>query len=107
MATPESPNTRIVEVLHVEGNLATVRDKHGVRKEIRVDVLRYKGDPPEPGEVWVLDRTLGHMTFSAIVGYSQRTSAQTKAALEAIDFSAVADPATKAALEALREALTG
>jgi hypothetical protein len=103
-----APDTKLVTVLNVLGTKANVTDRNGNKHDIPIDTLRYKGDPPAPGEIWYIDRYLGGYTFVAIVGYmAPRVSAAAVAALEAIDLSAVADTATRTALEAIREALTG
>lgn len=55
----------VVTVDDVTGTVAAVLDQYGKRHDIRVDVRRGKGSIPRPGEVWLVDRTLGYWTFAA------------------------------------------
>jgi hypothetical protein len=64
----------MVEVLNVLDRKAVVRDRNGTRHTIAIDLLRYKGEPPAPGEVWYVDRYLGGWSFVAIVGYQHAAS---------------------------------
>jgi hypothetical protein len=54
----------------VTGPMAAVKDQYGKRHEIRVDIRRGKGPLPRPGEIWIVDRTLGVWTFAACVSPS-------------------------------------
>lgn len=64
-----APQTKIVTVMGVLGNMATVRDGMGLNHQIRTDILRAKGKAPVAGETWYIDKMLGGWAFQAIVGY--------------------------------------
>lgn len=57
----------VVTVDDVTGNVAAVLDQYGKRHDVRADVRRGNGPWPRPGEVWLVDRTLGHWTFAASI----------------------------------------
>lgn len=62
-----APPVKLVEVINVLGDRATVRDTVGNTHAIPLTTLRYKGEPPAVGEVWYVDKYLGGYTFVAIV----------------------------------------
>ena len=55
----------VVKVDDVTNQVAAVHDDYGKRHDIRTDVRRGKGPLPRPGEVWLVDKTLGMWTFAA------------------------------------------
>lgn len=58
-----------VTVLSVDGNVAIVRDQLSQTFKMDRTNLRAKGDPPEIGETWIVDRSLANdWSFSMIVG---------------------------------------
>lgn len=59
---------KIVEILNVFNDQASVRDRSGARHTIPLSITRYKGPAPTVGEVWYIDKSLGFYTFLAIVG---------------------------------------
>lgn len=64
-----------VQVLEVDSQgIAHVRDELGGYKTVTTAIQRAKGDPPQPGETWIIDRALGgQWTFAAIVNPSLNT----------------------------------
>lgn len=52
--------------------LALVTDQFGKDMEIRCDILRAKGNLPEPGEQWIIDRHYGVWIFGAIINGTTR-----------------------------------
>lgn len=58
-----------VTVESIDNGLADVVDQFGEHKSVRVDILRSKGDQPQVGERWIIDRAFGTWTFAAVIGY--------------------------------------
>lgn len=46
---------------------ANVVDQFGKQMDVRYDIIRAKGNPPAPGETWLIDRMYGFWTFGAIM----------------------------------------
>lgn len=62
--------TLIVEVsdVNMDTGIASVKDQFGKYRTIRADIRRGGGKVPEPGEIWIVDRSLGQeWTFAALV----------------------------------------
>lgn len=58
-----------VTVMSVDGNIAKVRDQLSATFDMDRTKLRAKGDPPEVGETWIVDRSYGNeWTFALIIG---------------------------------------
>lgn len=59
----------IVTVDEIEpgGKVALVTDEFNRSLRIRTDYRRGKGAPPRPGEVWMIDQTMGPWTFAACI----------------------------------------
>lgn len=47
--------------------IATCRDRFGKTEQVRCDIMRAKGNLPEPRERWLIDRQYGQWTFAAIL----------------------------------------
>lgn len=59
----------VVTVQSVTRDAAIVVDNFGRQLTVRRDVMRAKAAPPDVGEQWMLDRTVGNAwTFAAIIG---------------------------------------
>lgn len=61
-----------VRSVNTDTRLALVIDDLGKRMEVRCDIIRAKGNLPEPGEQWIIDRSLGIWTFAAIINGTTR-----------------------------------
>jgi hypothetical protein len=60
---------KVVSVMSVDGNVAIVRDQLSQTFKIDRTNLRYKGIPPQVGESWFVDRSLGNdWAFAQLVG---------------------------------------
>lgn len=56
-----------VEEVDLSNNSAIVIDQFGRRRTLRADYRRGKGMLPLQGERWIIDQTLGHWMFAAVI----------------------------------------
>jgi hypothetical protein len=61
-----------VRMVNLRRRLALCEDEFGRHMEIRCDIMRSKGNLPETGEQWIIDRALGDWQFAAILNGTTR-----------------------------------
>lgn len=69
------PSTKRVSVIGLDSNgVALVKDTLGKEFNVPYDVVRAKGAlSPSPGEIWMVDQTLGFWAFAALIGNPRTT----------------------------------